>query len=861
MKITFDTAFDHGHWPGPLKDRKAAAGELWVGPLGLLNLIETMTGLRGPGMPRAVRVASLVPAIRQTTRFWSQSASVDPFGTAAKILEWRDYLWLHGWQGEKCRGRLPALAEVTADVLPGIPDRLRQAAGTISVNNNVISELYLFEPPADLPRTWQQVITALTQTGTTVAVQDIIPATPKGDLASCRKTSFLPKGDGSLQLLRPLTPGAAAQEAAAWLSGLKNLDRTVIIGPDNTLDAALYRFGLPTTGGSIPVYDNALLQILPLVLEMAWSPPDPQRALELLILPVSPIPRTIAFRLIRALQNYPAVGSEEWRQAMDTGFQEITDTSRQRTLKTRVEAIFNSTIKDKQYPVSEIHARIELLRSWARGRMRNDASQDFDWQPLIAQLENAGRMVSLSGLGHFTAPQIRRMIHDITVETHVLPLYPDQAGLAHVGAPECLVDRAENILWWSFNREAAGSVFTDPFSDDERKSLQDIGVVLPDPGRQAIRNAARWQRPLLLAEKQFILVCPENSPANEEQFPHPLWDELIGRLAKGTNAAVLEKREIVSARKPATQKRKKIHMPCPVTELHIAPNLIDKRETESPNSLSALFSCPFRWMVTYLGRISGGLSASLSSPEELEGWFIHEILRRLLEQGKQTPKAAAKNAGNIFDRQGPFLAAKFFLPGHDDLRARVRSNTETAAAQIFRLIEQVGFTIDAVEQDYEHKVPSLGITLNGRPDLVLDSPLAVIDFKRGGIKFRRTELANGTSIQLAVYGHLLRGKESAPFPPAAYFMLKTGQLITTDPQAFPEAIAINGIDLKETWQAIKNTYKSIREQFDHGDIQIPGNQEEPPKEGQIIDDQLVLTPCAFCDLGVLCGQSFNEDTN
>src|SRR6056297_2447730 len=116
MKITFDMAFDHGHWPGPLSGRKAAAGDLWAGPLGLLNLLETMTGLRRPPTPRAVRVAALVPAIRAAQGFWSRSARVDPFGTADKILQWRDYLWLHGWRGQPCDGRLPALAEVTADV-------------------------------------------------------------------------------------------------------------------------------------------------------------------------------------------------------------------------------------------------------------------------------------------------------------------------------------------------------------------------------------------------------------------------------------------------------------------------------------------------------------------------------------------------------------------------------------------------------------------------------------------------------------------------------------------------------------------------------------------------------------------------
>ena len=51
MKITFDPAFDSGYWPGPLQDRNAASGEIWVGPSGLLGLLETMTGLSGPPVP------------------------------------------------------------------------------------------------------------------------------------------------------------------------------------------------------------------------------------------------------------------------------------------------------------------------------------------------------------------------------------------------------------------------------------------------------------------------------------------------------------------------------------------------------------------------------------------------------------------------------------------------------------------------------------------------------------------------------------------------------------------------------------------------------------------------------------------
>ena len=96
MKITFDPAFDQGCWPGPLSDRHAVSGELWLGPSGMLGVLETMTGLSGPSIPPALRAAELVPYVRSISGFWSRSAQVDPFGTAKRVLQWRDLLWMYG---------------------------------------------------------------------------------------------------------------------------------------------------------------------------------------------------------------------------------------------------------------------------------------------------------------------------------------------------------------------------------------------------------------------------------------------------------------------------------------------------------------------------------------------------------------------------------------------------------------------------------------------------------------------------------------------------------------------------------------------------------------------------------------------
>jgi len=856
MKITFDPAFDSGYWPGPLQDRSAVSGEIWVGPSGLLGLLETMAGLSGPPVPNALRAAELVSTIRAVSGFWSQSAQVDPFGTAKRVLDWRDQLRMYGWCFQSVSNRLGDLAEVTEKASPGFPDRLLMVAETLMSTNNAVQQLTLLESPDRFPSVLQTTIQSLKKTGTKIIEETLKSVKSNGDLAGCTKASFKPEGDGSIQLLRPATCGTAANEIAAWLSTGRQTDKTVIIGPDSILDQALHRFGLPTTGAGIPVFDNALLQILPLTLAMGWNPPDPQRALELLILPTSPVPRGIARRLSRALQEYPAVGSDEWNSTLKEGLDAIENERDRKRLKKRINTIFASVFTGNRYPVTEIKARIDLLRSWTMGRMPKD-EPGHQWQALTSQLENCQRIVELSGLNHFTAPQIRRMLHDITEGSGTVPLYEAQAGPATVGAPECIAGEAEKVIWWSFNRATTPGITSDLLTTQERAALRKEGVSLPTPGDEAIWAAERWQRPLMFAGKNLILVCARQGLDGEAQYPHPLWDELAGKVKDSSRLKELERETLIFKRSPAKKKRDFRALPEPVVEWKVEPHLISKRTQESPNSLASLVSCPFKWVVQYLGNVWGGTTATLDSPEKLEGWLIHEILLRVLLQNIKRPDTAVKMALSIFDTEGPRLAASLFQPGFDDLRAEVKRSVKTATLELFRMLQAGGFTIRSVERKYSLKVRTIGIEIEGRPDLVLEESGAVIDFKRGGVNYRQGELASGVGLQLAVYGHLVRQKETAAFPPVAYLMLKAGHLITVDPEAFPDAHVIEGPTPKETWNAFKNSFNQIWSELQKGSVKACGNDPGGPPESELVDDRIFLEACKFCDLSVLCGQAFS----
>ena len=323
MRIVFDPDFDSGCWPGPLGARDAAAGEAWVGPGGLLGILETAIGLGAPSASAAERAARLIAPLRGSDGFWSRSAEVDPFGSARRLLSWSDTLVMCGWAGGGDAPRLSQLAALVAQAPPGFSGRLAAVNALIPRRDAGVESVTLCTPLADLEPLWRTTLRLLEGRGARIDFAPLPLATSTGDLAAARDTGFAPHGDGSLRLLRPVGALAAAEEVAAWLASLPERERTVIVGGDPVLDAALRRHGLPTTGAEPSFRDGALLQVLRLALELVWSPQDPRRALELLSLPASPVPRGLRFGLINALSKWPAVDSDAWRTALAEGIEKL----------------------------------------------------------------------------------------------------------------------------------------------------------------------------------------------------------------------------------------------------------------------------------------------------------------------------------------------------------------------------------------------------------------------------------------------------------------------------------------------------------------------------------------------------------
>jgi len=146
---------------------------------------------------------------------------------------------------------------------------------------------------------------------------------------------------------------------------------------------------------------------------------------------------------------------------------------------------------------------------------------------------------------------------------------------------------------------------------------------------------------------------------------------------------------------------------------------------------------------------------------------------------------------------------------------------------------------------------------------VLRDPLGapvVVDLKWGRSN-RKEELACGTAFQLAAYSRLLATAGQA-FPPAAYLILRSQELLTAAPDTFPGSPTILGPPPEETWWAMEAGHAEALALLESGVARAPGvspagERLEKWSEGLAGHRIALKPPCAHCALEAVCGRMFS----
>lgn len=833
VRLIFDAALDGPGWPGPVGRAGFAFGEVWLGPLGILGLLETRLGLGGRFEEPLQRACRLAAGIRDLPGYWQPSFAVDPLGTSRRLLRDRDELRLWGWTGQPVSQRLRELAAATADVSPGIPDRLTAVAQALGVRRTGcptgLESLVSFTQISSLAPLWRALFQGLRHAGLAVEERPQI-------------RGFSPQEDRRCCLLRRHGALDVADEVAASLAAWDTLDGVVLIGADSVLDAALARHGLPRVGAHAG--SPASSRLLSLVLEAAFHPMEMGDLHALLVASPGPVPRPVAAELTKAIRQLPGRRTDAWKEALAKGLAHIDEERRKDVEKRLADLLSPVCGRAEKLSVQALGERMKALDTWARARVAFDPSL----LELSSRIRSLLQAIDLWQVSELTWDQLRRLCDHLGEPAWTWQ--PAQAGLAHVARPGAILAPARAIVWWNFSRDAVPRPERVLLTRAEREGLRDVGAEAPDPALAMAIETEGWRRPFLQAEQALILACPLIAPNGEPNHPHPLWDDVTAARADLHDARLLERDSIVQLAParlfPAAPRR--LVAPAPQVTLR-SPILL--RDLESPSSLEKLLGCPLCWTLHYRAHLRPGLSNGPPPPGPLLfGYLAHRILAQVLDKGLASPDAGAALAEEIFDRQCDHLYEDFALPRHQATRATVRRAVVESARELLRLGQKHGAR--GIKTEDSGEVVASGQAIKGCMDLVWDDPAVLMDLKWGKTTHVK-ELETGTAIQLACYAAMRQAEGKTA--ETAYFLLQSQELLAEPGGRFADHAKVPGTQRASVvWSAAIAALERRRDAMAGGRLDAPGAAGDSVKPALLPEGLEVAPPCKHCDYPGLCGR-------
>ncbi|MBI5068359.1 MAG: PD-(D/E)XK nuclease family protein [Deltaproteobacteria bacterium] len=885
-------------WRQLLAEGEARAGWEPVGPLGLARRAARLLGLAFEPAPAPDRIAAYSARLavhEDGRRSYSASRAADPYGVAAHLLSLRDRLRLAGWRGDPLSGS-PRLLDLsglealdTPPLPPGAPDLLGDlvaAAGAAPLPCPLAIELTA-EREAYAPLV-RDLLAALARAGATVReAATAAPLAPAGtDLGRVQRALLDPRappaalaGDGSFLLLEADTPIESAELAAALLRTWPLASTTAVVTAGaEPLDAALSRQGLPTLGLSTASTQRPHAQVLPLRLALAFRPRDPLRAAELLLLPGGPLPGKVRRALLSALAEQPGLGSPAWREAVEALAAEAGEEGA--ALRRSVEQWFGGEAHDPAagIPAPEAAALASQVGSWAGSRA---AGAEEEGHLLDAALWSQASITAHTLARNLTAlPQGERLsplglgqLHDLAAGSgaEASPFAAEAGRPAVCTGPGAVQPGASSVLWFGFV-DGEGAAAPEPFTEAERRTLLEAGLSLAAPGEARGVEAGGWRRPLLLARERVALVRWRLDGA-DPVAPHALQDELRVRTAPGALAACIRSSERLLAGAAPALATVPVPPAAPIgprAVWTVPPAALGVRGQLSATTIQALLGCPFRWALEHQARLQPGRALDLPDGSRLLGTFAHALLQDMLlgpqrlDLATCTPDQASAWALAAFDARVGTEAAPLAALGREAERDGARALVGRAAGALVALLQKGGWRPSAAELEVKGRFA--GLPVHGYVDLVLEKrgQPALLDLKLAHGGHRRAELEEGHGLQIALYASLLR--RGGDVPPAGFFILADGELLTVSPRAFPGATVVDGPSSDETLRDAEERFRAWQGVLRKG--ALPVCADDLPWQGPVAEaggpeldgpgEALRQAACRFCRVETLCRTRVGE---
>ncbi|MFY1913443.1 PD-(D/E)XK nuclease family protein [Achromobacter xylosoxidans] len=841
-------------WQGPHPG--TSLGRATVGRQAFLAMLETWLGLSSLPVSLAERTAAFLLALRQSDgpgRFFHDSLAADEIGTAARLLQWRDEWILGGWTGAAGAGWPPRLSDMAAVeaaaaglLPPGEGDRLIAVLRRLDERSVPVGEIVLLEDCKLFPSLWRRLLARFPVVDGSAMDPAAEPHTQLGCLqravsdAVSLDQSFTARpdidgSDGSIVVLRPHTCETAEQ----WLAHHYHAGqaRMLLVSEQHgaSVDDTLRVNGAPACGFDESSALRPALLALPLIFETFWDPLEPARLLDFLMHPIGPFRASARRALGAVFAEHPGIGGTEWVKARERLLAETPPEFRAE-LEQHIRCWLESPRHPRAVgaPIDYAIDRVKLLAQALRGRLLHLMPTDAVARDLGAALgQCAGTLSGLQslqrdGVKHVKPRLLEQLCAQATTACGNSLAVAEAACMLSATTPEaCALGPVAEVIWWmpSTPKLPAGH----PWSRPEIEALAAGGVELVNQAFAMGSLAALWMRPLLTAADRLILVLP---PAPAED--HPAW-QLINLLAPALVASQLEEhpmvRDHLGTVAPLPLQRAQgvweLDTDAPWRATYPLPTRLP---SQSYTSLDLHFNNPAIAVLKYAAGLRTGRATVVAKDGRLLGNLAHRLVETLFINDDAPSWSQARleawlepELARLLEQEGmPLLA-----PGNSAALFQFKSTMRHGLWVLLQHMAHAG----AVRVEAERPLAGMlgALRLNGATDLLLhlaDGRTAALDLKWTGAKRYRQALSDGTYLQLALYGEMIRQELGALPAAVGYFTFREALLLTATPDVFgPQARVIsakNGVNASELVMQARATWDWRVRQWQKGHVDVIG---------------------------------------
>jgi len=834
MKITFGLHLDgQRSW-----HRRDLLGQTTVGPLGMLNLLETFLGLPKPMSSEGERILQyreVLAELDNPERFYHQSFASDQYTVARTLLSWRDNWHMHGWNGifeTTVPHRLQDMAQVeklsVGRLGLSFGERLKAVASSLEQREHPIESIQLIEPIDDFPTAWQNVLSKLTviphATGTQTATSTNLSRLQQA-LINAPEVAIPWANDESIVVVRSHSRLAAA----GLLSGLCSQE------PSNTLlvaeaEGALYdtlssAYGNARLGISDKSELRPPLQLLTLAFALAWKPLDVFALLEFLAHPMSPLPRFASALLAKAVASQPGMGGEKWQQAISDIKKYAGDNAE------AVTEPIEQWLQPPSIPAGE-NAPVALLEEIATRVAKSFRSKlgaedvytqraQHSGNAQCTQIARALALLKKQGVTTISRMELSQLFEQTVVSGESSAASKPEVGSCLLAThPSAAIQPQNTVIWWNLAAPALPSSY--PWHKHEISSLRAAGVALPEMGDVMEADARNWRQPVLAAKNRLVLALP---PEGEEV--HPIW-LAIERVFESGSIPVRSVEDVLENKLGLVEPVKIPNKPLPLLRRwwHVNPESIPDRKWHSFSSLDKLLNNPMEWVLKYPANIAPPNILSVSGGNQLLGSLGHRAIELLHSEKDVLRWSPEEAAAWVSDKLQTLLeqeGAVLLLPGQRSTVEGFKHKLIPAVKELHRHLQSA--QIVQVESEKELSGSFFMGELNGFIDILAtrsDGQSAVLDMKWSRSKDFRSKLQDNKHLQLAIYGESVRQKTGKWAIPA-YFIFTDTKLLALDKTFFPDAMVApsrmqGGSAL--LWQIAQETLKWRHAQIRNGSIEL-----------------------------------------